>query len=299
MKLFKSLGIILLIFAIVINISACSNNDSNRSHRLQWWLKAINWDIQNRNDDLSGKDIHIAVIDTAIDESHPDLAGKIIEQHIVEGVSGKQQFEHGTAVAGIICASPYSKDGVLGIAVDAKILSIVISNNTEAQVDSLVKGIEYAITKKVNIINISAGIIENDSKLQSVIDDAYDAGIIIVAASGNSLYGTEVYPAKYDNVISVNSVDSNGKKLYGGYSKSVFLPGGNIVTTYSSRHEPKKYVSYSGTSMSAPILTGIISLILEQNPNLSNKDIIGYFRDYQNLEFDTVKVLEDFDRINK
>lgn len=299
MKCLKSFLSFLLLFAVVISISACSNNDANRSHRLQWWLKAINWDIQNRTNELSGKDILIAVIDTAIDGSHPDLAGKIVEQHIVEGVPEEGQFEHGTAVAGIICASPSNKEGVLGIAVDAKIFSIVISNDTEAQVDSLIRGIEYAITKKVNIINISAGIIENDPKLQSVIDDAYNAGIIIVAASGNDLHGTKLYPANYDNVISVDSADSNGKKLYGENSGSVFLPGGNIVTTYSSRHEPKKYVSYSGTSMSAPILTGIISLVLEQNPNLSNKEIVGYFRDYQNLEFDTVKVLQDFDKINK
>lgn len=130
-----------------------------------------------------------------------------------------------------------------------------------------------------------------------MIDKAYNAGIVIVAASGSNLYGSKLYPANYENVISVGSVDSNGKKLYGENSGSVFLPGGNIVTTYSSIYEPTKYISYSGTSMSASILTGIISLVLEQNPNISNKDIISYFRDYQKPAFDTVKVLEDFDRI--
>ena len=297
LKFFKYLWIVLLLFVIIINTSACANSDRNRTHRLQWWLKAINWDVPNRTNGLSGKGVLIAVIDTAVDRVHPDLVGKIVEQHIVEGVPEELRFEHGTAVAGIICASPNNKDGVLGIAVDAQILSIVIINSTEAQIDSLIKGIEYAITKNVDIINISAGIILNDPRLQSAIDDAYNAGIIIVAASGNSSYGEEVYPAKYDNVISVGSVDSNGKKLFGGGGGSVFLPGGNIVTTYSSIYEPKKYINYTGTSTSSPMLTGVIALILEQHPNLSNKDIVSYFRDYQNLEFDTVKVLEDFKRI--
>lgn len=298
MKLFKSLWIFLLLIAVVISNSGCVNNEQNRFHRLQWWLEAINWDIQQRTNDLSGKGVLIAVIDTAIDSLHPDLEGKIVEQHIVEGMTEEQRFEHGTAVVGVICASPSNKDGVLGVAVDAKILSIIISGNTEAQVESLIKGIEYAITKSVDIINISAGINENNSKLQSAIDDAYNAGIVIVAASGNDLYGTKLYPANYENVISVDSVDPNGKKLYGENGGSIFLPGGNIVTTYSSKDEPKKYVSYSGTSMSAPMLSGIVALILEQNSNISNKDIVGYFRDYQNIEFNTVKVLEDFDKIN-
>lgn len=297
MKCFRVICSFLLLFAVVISISACSKDEENRSHRLQWWLKAINWDIPNRTSGLSGKGVLIAVIDTAIDESHPDLAGKIIEQHIIEGAPEELQYEHGTAVAGIICASPSNKDGILGVAVDAKILSIVISKGTEAQVDSLIKGIEYAIAKKVDIINISAGVIDSDSRLQSVVEDVYNAGIVIVAASGKNLYGMTLYPAKYDKVISVNSVDSNGRKIYGEDSGSVFLPGGNIVTTYSSRYEPKKYVSYSGTSMSAPILTGVIALVLEQNPELSNKDIVAYFQGFQGVEFDTVKILEEFNKI--
>lgn len=296
MKLFKSLWAFLMLILVLMSISACSDNDTNRTHRLQWWLEAINWESQNRIIDVSGKGVLVAVLDTAIDETHPDLEGKIMEQYIVDGISGEQRFEHGTAIAGIICASPHNNDGVLGVAVDAKILSVVISNSTEAQVESLIKGIKYAITKNVDIINISAGVIENDSRLQAAIDEAYNAGIVIVAASG-SLYGTKLYPAKYENVICVDSVDPNGEKVFSENDGAVFLPGGNIVTTYSSTYEPKKYISYTGTSMSAAILTGVISLILEQNPNLTNEDITDYFRNYQDPEFDTVKVLEDFERI--
>lgn len=299
MKHFKSVCFFLLLIAVVMSTSACSNNEAKELHRSQWWLEAINWETQNRTNDLSGKGVVVAVLDTAIDETHPDLEGNIIEQYTVEGVSEEQRFEHGTAVAGIICASPHNSGGALGVAVDAKILSVDIGGGTEAQVESLIKGIEYAITKKVDIINISAGFIENDPALQAVIDKAYNAGIVIVAASGSSSHGTTLYPARYENVICVGSFDPNGPKMSAESCEAVFLPGGNIVTTHSSTYVPNKYISYTGTSMSAAILTGVISLILEQNPNLTNEDITGYFRNYYNPEFDTVKVLEDFDRIYK
>lgn len=281
------------LFGIVIIFSGCFENKQSTSHRLQWWLEAINWDSSDRTNNLSGKGVRIAIIDTAIDETHPDLQGKISEQHIVDAGSGEMRYEHGTAIAGIICASPSSKEGVLGIAESAEIISIVISPDTEAQLEALIEGIEYAITKKVDIINISAGIIQDDSRLRRAIENACDEGIVVVAAAGNDLYGQTIYPAKYDNVLSVTSVGPNGEKLYGENAESVYLPGGNIVTTYSSGYEPKKYVSYSGTSVSTAMLSGVIALVLEENPNISNKDIVSYFSDFPYAEFDTIKVLAD------
>ncbi len=283
---FRSLCAFLLAGVIVISTSAC-RQEPDRSHRLQWWLEAIHWDERDRGSGLSGKGVVIAVIDTAIDATHPDLEGKIQEQYIAGEVSEPMKLEHGTAVAGIIAASPSNEDGVLGIAVGAQILSIVI----DEYVDSLIKGIEYAIEKDVDIINISAGITENNPRLESVIEEAYQAGICVVAA-----YGEErpLYPALYEHVISVGSVNSEGKDIFGGDTTSIFLPGGNIVTTYSSVYEPRKYVSYTGASMSAAMMTGIIALVLEQNPGLDSNQIVGFFGDYKNREFNTVEVLEHF-----
>ncbi len=279
-------------------MSACSADRQDlgeeSSHRLQWWLGAISWETNDRVSGLSGKDVVIAVIDTAIDASHPDLNGKVIEQYIVDGIADDLQFEHGTAVAGIICAEPHDRNGVLGIAINAKIRSIVISNDTVTQIEALIEGIEYAIAQQVDIINISAGVPNDVPQLKDVIDKAYDAGIIVVAASGNDLYGTSLYPANYDTVIGVNSVDSSGRKLYGDDGQSVFLPGGNIVTTYFSTHEPKQYVSYTGTSMSSPMVAGTVALLLEQNPNLTSEEIVDYFRNLGDGEFNIPKILERF-----
>lgn len=299
----KRIALVLLLVISILFLFLCIKKQVNKPseipHRLQWWLEAINWDAESRENGLSGDGILIAVIDTAIDIEHPDLVGKNIEQIVVDDVNDINSFEHGTAVAGILCAYPKTNEGVLGIATNANILSIVISSNTEADIESLIRGIEYAISKKADIINISAGVITEFPALQNVINDAFDAGIIIVAASGNDLAGGSLYPAKYDNVISVGSFDFNGQPLYGSDSNSVLLPGGNIVTTYSSIYEPKKYVSFSGTSMSCAMLSGVIALILEQNPNISNVDVLNYFRYNSQERFDTLSILDDFRKMSK
>ena len=102
----------------------------------------------------------------------------------------------------------------------------------------------------------------------------------------------------YEKVLSVNALDPNGQKLFGDDSgKSIYVPGGNIVTTYSSVKESKKYVSYTGTSVAAPIVSGTIALALQANPNLTNKDIYGYFNGYSS-QFNVKTILNDFKNIN-
>jgi len=68
--------------------------------------------------------------------------------------------------------------------------------------------------------------------------------------------------------------------------------------THSSDDESKKYASFSGASLSAPMLTGVIALIMEQSPHLTNKDITSFFTSYDDNKFDTVKILQDFKKIN-
>lgn len=286
-----------MIILLLLSILGCKEGRNEKTHRLQWWLDSLRWDTDDRKNDLSGNGIVIAVIDTAIDDSHPDLKGKIIDQHLVSGITNPQRFEHGTAIAGIICATPNNKDGVLGIACDAEILSIVIGDSNETSIDSLVEGIEYAISKRVNIINISAGVIDNDSRLEQAIDEANASGIVVVAAAGNNLDGTLLYPAQYSNVLSVNSLDSNNSKLFSDDGKSIYLPGGNIVTTYSSIYEPKKYVSYTGTSTSSAIMTGIIALILQQSADIIPNDIYAYFQDRRSTSFNIPDILSDFNKL--
>ena len=268
-------------------------------HRAQWWLGAIGWDVAERNENLTGKGVTIALIDTGVDARHPDFANANIEEyHVVEAVQD-DHGEHGTAVAGIICATPHNAEGVLGIAADVKLLSIDISNAETAKPEDLAKGIEYAVSQDVDIINISAGIIENNEEVAKAIDRAYEKGIVIVAASGNDYGGSTLYPARYENVLSVNALDANGQKLFDDDNeKSIDVPGGNIVTTYSSATESKKYASYTGTSVAAPIVSGTVALALQANPNLTNRDIYGYFHG-NSAQFNVKTVLNDLKNIQQ
>ncbi len=288
--------IVLILFILVFIVTSCQRYPEN-NHRLQWWLTDIGWDEGNRIRSINGEGVVIAVIDTGIDATHPDLEGRIIEEYRVDGIGYAVNYEHGTAVAGIICAKPSNKEGVLGVATGAKIISIDISDEETTDVKKLIEGIEYAVSKNVDIINISAGIAEDNPELKAAIDRAYEEGIIIVAASGNDINGEILYPAQYEHVLSVNSYAPDGQRPFGSDAKSVYLPGGDIVTTHSSIYVPRKYISYTGTSVSSPILTGVIALVLQQTPNITNEDIYGYFTDYSR-EFKVNTILSDFREIN-
>jgi len=256
--------------------SSCADKEFEHSHRMQWWLDAIGWDCQDRPADMNGEGILIAIIDTAVDIDHPDIQGKVVKRHVVDGIS-LQRFEHATAIAGIICATPNTSEGVLGIAESAKILSIVIADSPETSVDALVAGIEYAIEMNVNIINISAGLLEHDFRLERAIESAHASGIVIIAAAGNDYDNLPLYPARYSQVISIRAIMDSKNKLDNRDSKSIYLPGGNIVTTYSSVYEPKKYVSYTGSSMSAAIMTGMIAILMQKYPDAAPDDIMSFF----------------------
>lgn len=288
--------IVLILLVLVLILTSCQKPPEG-NHRLQWWLADIGWDEEDRVPEINGEGVVIAVIDTGIDATHPDLEGRIIEEYRVDGIGYAVNYEHGTAVAGIICAKPSNKEGVLGVATGAKIISIDISDEETTDVKKLIEGIEYAVSKDVDIINISAGIAEDNPELKAAIDRAYEEGIIIVVASGNDTGGEILYPAKYEHVLSANSYTQDGQRLFGNDARSVYLPGGDIVTTHSSIYVPRKYISYTGTSVSSSILAGVIALVLQQAPNVTNEDIYGYFTNYSG-EFKVNTILSDFREIN-
>ena len=288
--------IVLILFILLFIVTSCQKPPES-NHRLQWWLTDIGWDEGDRVASIDGAGVTIAVIDSGIDATHPDLQGRIIEEHRVDGVGYAVNYEHGTAAAGIICAKPSNKEGVLGVATGAKIISIDISDEPTTDVKKLIEGIEYAVSKDVDIINISEGIAEDNPELKAAIDRAYEEGIIIVAASGNDISGEILYPTKYEHVLSVNSYTPDGLRPFGEDFKSIYLPGGDIVTTHSSVYVPRKYISYTGTSVAAAILTGVIALVLQQAPNVTNQDVYGYFTDYSS-EFKVNTILSDFREIN-
>ncbi|MCD7723772.1 MAG: S8 family serine peptidase [Clostridiales bacterium] len=260
----------------------CSCNYSTTvsipNHRLQWWLDEIDWD-DNRTD-ISGKDIKIAIIDSGVDINHNDIKDSIEKNIKVSQLdeSFGDDTSHGTAVAAIISGNCKNDNGILGVATDSKIISIDVTDTSDGTVEekNLIEGIATAIDEEVDIINISMGIKEGSAELYEIIKTAYNAGIIIVAAAGNYIESDVLYPAAYAEVICVGSKNKKGEVISPKYTtkKSViYLPGEHI----SSATADNGYKSFSGTSVSTPILTGIISLMLENNPGISQEDIYDYF----------------------
>lgn len=247
-------------------------------HRLQWWLSAIEWDGERTKE--TGKGIRIAVLDSGIDASHPDLAGRIEGEYKVSGLEKEAQSSklHGTAVAGILAGSPSHEKGILGVAVKASILSIDVTDNENGKLETehLIEGIRYAISQSVDIINISAGVKNHSEELYKAVKEAYEAGIVMVAASGNYMNGDLLYPAKYEEVLAAGAV-SRGNAVISPTGiiekKIIYLPGEDIVTTSADGG----YAGISGTSASTPILSGVIALMMEKDRTLTNDKIITYF----------------------
>lgn len=253
-------------------------NIGNIEHRLQWWRTEIG--AENRVKMATGNGVKIAILDTGVDCTHPDLLASKIKEVRIEGLEATNDDKvHGTAVAGIIAAYPNDSEGVLGIAPLVEIISIDVTDSEYVEPENIIAGIEMAIKEDVDIISISLGLKEDNSEVHAVIKRAYEKGIVIVASAGNYMESDVLYPAKYDEVLCVGALNKKGEIVSpkGALEKKVvYLPGENIVTTYSGE---RLYVGATGTSFSTAILSGIIALMIETNPDITIQEIYTYFEE--------------------
>jgi thermitase len=256
------------------------------------------WAISKGN-----KAIKIAVIDTGVDYNHQDLKANMwtneLEANGIEGVDddgngyiddihgydfsnddGDPQdgHGHGTHCAGNIGAK-HDRSGVRGVMDDVQIVAIkFLSDSGRGESEDAIESVEYAIKAGVNLMSNSWGGGEFSQALKDAIQAANDAGIVFVAASGNERADNdkkETYPANYevDNVISVGSMDGKGKRSsfsnYGKEKVHVFAPGSNILSTVPGN----RYQKMSGTSMATPLASGVIGLLISENPNLTPREV--------------------------
>lgn len=288
---------IFILCLCVIAIGICLLNyyiskNKNVKHRLQWHVEAL-FGSGNPLDYIGDNKVTIAVIDSGIDDSHADLAGCVTDKYAVSGLdkNNNTDNEHGTFVCGIISGFPKDEDGVLGINSKADIISIDISdNNGIADTDKMIEAIDYAISKRVDIINISVMTKNDYDKLHLAVKRAYDNGIVIVAAAGNDTDEKIGYPAGYDEVLSVGAYTKSGIKMYSELENTVYLPGKNIVSTVSG---DRVYSSNDGTSAAAPVLTGIVSLILSKK-DISNTDIMECFSNYYGKKITDINEIYEY-----
>jgi uncharacterized repeat protein (TIGR02543 family) len=232
----------------------------------------------------------IAIVDTGIDTDHVEFTNRISANsyNAVTKTVGLPAVEdtngHGTNVAGVIGANKDNGEGIAGI-VQNSILLVIKANEIDDpstpdqdesdsfKDSSLVEAIRYATEHGADIINMSLGGSGYNNLVQNAINDAHAAGVIIVASSGNDGTNDTLYPASYNHVISVGAVDSSlNIAAYSNFNSDVDIsaPGTGIVTT----HIGDTYVSASGTSFSAPQVTGVIALLQSYLPELTDQQII-------------------------
>jgi len=251
-------------------------------HTFQWNLRRIGmeqaWDLRP-----SAADVIVAVLDTGVDLTHPDLrANLMLDQgyDFLDDVPSPQDDEsHGTAVAGIIGAIGNNREGVTGIAWHVKLLPIKALNSQGRGPDSaMVKAILYAADAGARIINISSTGTRYSAALETAVQYAQGKGALVVAAAGNTGDNDNAvnYPAAFDGVLAVGAIDDKDQLASFSQRQSyvaLVAPGVDVPSTAWAGAGRGPYASQSGTSIAAPHVSGAAAILWELRPDLSASDI--------------------------
>lgn len=246
----------------------------------QWGLWRINaqeaWDISTGN-----TEVKVAIVDDAVLTTHPDLIPNLVPGYDVadddnDPMPNEVAMSHGTHVAGIVSAATDNGIGVASIGFNVKIIPVKSSNSPQFISDAYA-GVVWAADNDADVINMSWGGSGFSQTGQNIINYAYNAGCVNVAASGNDNVSTIFYPAGYNNVLSVSSTASNDAKS--GFSNfgtwvDVSAPGSQILSTYIGGGFSATYANNSGTSMASPMVAGLAGLVLSVNPELPQAQVV-------------------------
>ncbi|MCP6681304.1 S8 family peptidase [Bacillus nakamurai] len=274
-------------------------------------------EVKRNGTSLTGKGVNVAVIDTGIYQ-HPDLEGRItgFADFVNQRTEPYDDNGHGTHCAGDIASSGASSSGKYrGPAPEANLIGVKVLNKSgSGTLADIIEGVEWCIhynekytEKPIHIISMSLGgealryDKETDDPLVRAVEEAWNAGIVVCVAAGNS--GPEAQtissPGVSEKVITVGAYDDNdtasneddtiaafssrGPTVYGKEKPDILAPGVDIISLRSPRSYLDKlqkssrvgsfYFSLSGTSMATPICAGVAALILQQNTELTPDEV--------------------------
>lgn len=284
MHLRKLLAVALTVVSIYVSAQPASA-DAIRDR--EYWIS--DYGFQKAWKITKGAGVKVAIIDTGIDSTHPDLQGAVTlgldvsSQGTYAEQNPIQDFGfHGTMVASLLAGRGHDKNsGVIGVAPEAEIISIAMRFDIEnpSTDEQIAKGIRNAVDSGAQVINLS--LTRNSRDWPALWDQAFqyafDNDVVVVAAAGNRAGGTEQVgaPATIPGVLVVAGVDKNAQvsnqASTEGLTIGVSAPATDLVSAYPGAD----YKIWSGTSGAAPIVSGLVALVRAQYPDLDANNVIN------------------------
>lgn len=239
----------------------------------------------------TGSGIKVAVLDSGVASDNPDIAPKVVARANYSSSATKtgdpiaqDYYGHGTHVAGIVAAT-HNTAGVAGVCPGCTVLAgKVLSDSGVGSSSGLANGIDWAVSNGAKVINMSLGV-RASRTLETAVNNAWNAGVVLVAAAGNGGNQTKIYPGAYPNVIAVAATDNSDVKAsfstYGASWVDVAAPGVNVYSTFPNHpfalagpnNRSQGYDVGNGTSMSAPIVAATAALAWGSHAGATNTSV--------------------------
>jgi thermitase len=244
---------------------------SDPSYGQEWGLERIQapaaWDV------TAGRpDVRIAILDSGIDMSHEDLAGKIVaSENFTPTSTRSDRYGHGTHVAGIAAAATNNGVGIAGVGFNCSLMNVKVYYNEGAAIratfSAYAEGITWAASNGARVILMSFGTPTPSATVEDAVNFAWNRGAVLVASAGNNGTANLYYPAAYENCIAVAATDANdGKPSWSGFGPwvDVAAPGVGIFSTLPNEENSfnqQGYGSLNGTSQAAAFVAGLAGLV--------------------------------------
>jgi len=228
--------------------------------------------------------VYLAIIDTGVDATHPDLAqrvrrysnGTVYGYNTQLNNANTHDFHgHGTHCAGIAAAHTGNGVGIAGVASTAPVQIMpvkVLNDQGIGTMTDVARGIIWAADNGAHVLSLSLGGNAGTQQLADAVNYAWNRGCVVVAAAGNNGSNAPFYPAAYENALAVAASDPNDRltdfSQYGTWV-DIAAPGSSILSTVPGN----RYEAWSGTSMACPHVAGAAALIWSCVPSLTNQQL--------------------------
>lgn len=235
----------------------------------------------------TGNGTRVAVLDSGVAMDNPDIWPQVAASaNFSTSSTLDDMYGHGTHVAGIVAAIANNKYGVAGVCPACTILNGKVLDDSGYGTSSVIaRGIDWAVSNGAKVINMSLGMRVSSATLQTAVNNAWNKGVVIVAAAGNTGTQAKMYPGAYTNVIAVAATDNNDAmasfSTYGAKWVDVAAPGVSVYSTFPNHHfaladtynRSEGYDIGSGTSMASPIVAATAALAWSAHSTYTNAQV--------------------------